>query len=87
MLTVREIAARSGLPRSTVCELSKLTTWKSVTVGNAFLFASACGVDLLHPRRQIEYVKHRMKLSIRKASPIQRKMIQSRFQSLRQAAH
>lgn len=86
MLTVRELAERSGLPRSTVCAISKLTTWRSVAIGDAEKFSRACGVDLLRLRRHIEYVKHRMKSSIRNASPIQRKMIQDRFRSLKQAA-
>ena len=57
--TNRELAGTANLPISTVRRLSELTSWEDVTVGEAMKFSTACGVDLLHPRRSIDYINRR----------------------------
>ncbi len=58
-LTNQQLSERSTLPRSTVRRLSELTSWAGVPVDEADLFSRACGVDLLHPRRSIDYINRR----------------------------
>lgn len=60
-LTRREIASRSGLSLRQVDYLSKRTTWGGTTVKAMCAFATACGVDLLHPRRHVDWLRRRPK--------------------------
>lgn len=53
------ISVYSGLPTSTIRRLSELTSWAGVTVEEATKFSHGCGVDLLHPRRSIDYINRR----------------------------
>lgn len=60
-LTSQEIADRSGLDPSTVSKLSRKRTWSKESLWVIDRFSSACGVDLLHPRRHIDLLKrHRL---------------------------
>lgn len=55
----REFARMSGMTRERVDALSKLTSWNSVTVGEAVQFMDACGVDILSARRQREFIRRK----------------------------
>jgi hypothetical protein len=56
-LSTREMAALSGLARTTVAALSKKTTWEGVPVDTMVKFSLACGVNHLRARRQVEYIR------------------------------
>lgn len=86
LLTVREIADRSGLSRSTVAAVATLTTWNDISVGVMAKFTLGCGVDLLRMRRQKQFFKNGMKSVIRTATPAQRQMILTLLGSLRRAS-
>jgi len=58
-MTREEIASKAGLTIRMVDRLSKLATWKGVKVGVAFRFSEACGVDLIHPRAAVRFLKHK----------------------------
>lgn len=45
-----ELAHRSGLTKSTISRLSRLTTWRNITLDTVQRFADACGVDLLRTK-------------------------------------
>lgn len=57
-----EISRASGLPRSTVGQLSGMTSWAGVQLDVLDRFCRGCGVDLLRMRRHREYLR-RMKWS------------------------
>lgn len=72
-LTIDDIAKASGIPRSTVHELSSRNSWNGVAVDIADRFAAACGVDLLTPGEYIFWLRTHGMVHIKKCSPIQRK--------------
>jgi hypothetical protein len=46
-MTHMDVATKSGIPLSTVAEISVRTTWAKVPLEIVSRFADACGVDLL----------------------------------------
>ncbi|HYE32128.1 MAG TPA: hypothetical protein VEH27_11915 [Methylomirabilota bacterium] len=60
-LTNEEIAKAAGLSKKCVDRLSVKATWSGVDVETASKFAAGCGVDLLHPRRQKDFLRRRKK--------------------------
>lgn len=58
-MTDRELARRSGLSVTTIALMSREKTWNRFAVATVDAFARACGVDLIHPRRQLDYLKRR----------------------------
>ncbi|HYF35178.1 MAG TPA: hypothetical protein VD994_07830 [Prosthecobacter sp.] len=56
-LTRKQLAARSGLSEWFILFVSRLEKWDEVSVSSAQAFSRACGVDLLRPRRVLEYIK------------------------------
>ena len=60
-LTLAQIASLSGLSVSTVRALSAKKSWCGVSIDAVQSFSSACGVDILHPRRQIDFLRRRKK--------------------------
>lgn len=76
-MSLRDIADQSGLALSTVCELSQRRTWTNATLETIQKFSAACGVDLLHPRRHLYFIKHRKKtIWSGKNRPYYRKLLQ-----------
>jgi hypothetical protein len=73
-MTTRDIAKISGLSRSAVAKLSKLTTWKTVGTGTMQQFSLACGVSLLRLSRQREFWERRGLVYLTKATPAQRRL-------------
>lgn len=57
--TNMEIADDSGLSLSTVLRISKMKDWGEVTVAAADAFSRGCGVDLMRPRRHLDWLKRR----------------------------
>lgn len=47
MMSTRDLARVSGLPRSTVDKITKLDSWKSVEAETIQRFSLACGVNLM----------------------------------------
>ena len=66
MLTLSEISMASGLDVSTVSRLSKRRKWDKEPVWVVSKFAEGCGVNLMHPRRHLDYLKRRKKISIKR---------------------
>lgn len=56
-----EIAKKAGMSVRMVDRISRRATWCGMKVCAAFAFASACGVDLLHPRNAVRYLRHKKK--------------------------
>lgn len=75
MLNLREIAKRSGLPLATVSRIAYLRTWDSLSLGVIERFSLACGVDVLHPRRHVDWLKRRKKLAWRGRETTVRKLL------------
>lgn len=78
-LSVREIAQKSGLSKSTVAELAVKETWSGVSIDTVVRFSQACGVDLLRPRDTISYLRRARKVHIENADPIQKKFFLKLF--------
>lgn len=55
-MTNQEISDASGLTIKRVGEISKLTSWGKVDVGQASAFAAACGVDLIKQGQVRKYL-------------------------------
>lgn len=78
-MTVRDIAEKSGLGKSTVAKLSLLRTWKGVSIDTVVSFSLACGVDLLNPHKVTEYLRRSKRAHLDNVSPIQRKFFHKLF--------
>jgi hypothetical protein len=87
LLTVREIADRSGLSRALVGKLGTLSSWEGIRVGDMVKFTYGCGVDPLRMRRQKQFAKNSMKSIIRNATPAQLAMISDIFDAIKRASH
>lgn len=77
--TTRQIALRSGIPRSTVHQISLKETWDSVPLGLIERFTMACGVNLVAHKRHRQNLKNRLQRMHRLAKtvqPSQRKLLQ-----------
>lgn len=57
LMSLRMIQDRSGLSWAKTKKISLMTTWESVTIGDAIRFAEACGVDLLRKRHKRHYLR------------------------------
>lgn len=55
--TTDEIAMEVNRSNWWVLDASRSETWDRFTVADAQAFAAACGVDLLRPRRTLDYIK------------------------------
>lgn len=60
MVSLRAIHLRSGLDMDKVIWISRQGSWKKVTVEDAMLFAMACGIDPLRPRKKLFYLRRAM---------------------------
>lgn len=58
-LSCRDIEQLSGLPRSTVAELSYRKTWEGVPIDIVEKFMKACGVDPLRAKRLVYFLNYR----------------------------
>lgn len=61
LLPLRTIARESGLSVYAVECISRLTSWRALSLENGLAFSKACGHDLLRPRRNLQYVAHFLK--------------------------
>ena len=74
-----DIAKQSGLSRSFVATLSKRRSWKGIPVNVIDSFSEACGVNLLAPKRTIEFLRYAQKNHLNGATASQRIFIASLF--------
>lgn len=58
-LTVRQIAERSGLSKSTVANLAVQTSWEHCTIHQIEAFTRGCGVDLFHLKDHRKFLRER----------------------------
>ena len=56
-MTNLQISERSGLALETVRRLSRCRSWNKITVETMLRFSAACGVEMLHQRRAIQFIK------------------------------
>ncbi len=56
-LSLEEIAAKAGMSKGAVVRLSKKRSWDNVPVLTVQKFMDACGIDPLHPRRKLWYLR------------------------------
>ncbi len=73
-LSYTEIANASGVKRSRVATILVAKTWKGVPIDVADNIATACGVDLAAPSKQIKWLKRHCLIHIRNGNAEQRKM-------------
>lgn len=83
-LSNRQIAMKAGLTKSTVDRLARKHTWNGLRIDTIEAFSKACGVDLLHPSRQIDFLKRRKRKHARALPPSQRRYLQKIVQEGRQ---
>ena len=62
-----EISRRSGLSKDSVARISRLRSWDTIGVNTMDSFSTACGVNLLHVRRHIDYLRRRKKVAVLKS--------------------
>lgn len=60
-MTLLELSVVSGLSYGSVRRLSLKKTWANVPPEIIDKFAGACGVDILHTKRKVFYVKRALK--------------------------
>lgn len=60
-MTNAEIARKSGLSIANVDKLARARNWNHCTLKTVAAFAMGCGVDLLRPRRHLDYLRRRKK--------------------------
>jgi hypothetical protein len=60
-LPLMAIAERAGLSYGATARLSLKRSWSNVTPKVIDSFCSACGVDLLHPKRSVDYLKRTLR--------------------------
>lgn len=58
LLSILEISAASGLSACCVKNISRLSSWRGLSLEDCLSFSQACGHDLLRPRRNLQYVSH-----------------------------
>lgn len=78
-----DIAKASGLPKSTVADLSFKPTWAGIPVDVIDRFAGACGVDFFHAKEQVKFLLRRQKGYIYRAPHSQRLMYAKLFEVLK----
>lgn len=55
--SLNELVKRSGLSMRTFTRIARLMTWNGVRADNIDAFCQACGVDILHPRKDRDYLR------------------------------
>lgn len=80
-LSHSDLAKLSGLPRSSVADISRLTSWEGVPMDVADRFASACGVNLTRPARHLTWLRESGMIHIKQADAHQRRFFQRLFDS------
>jgi hypothetical protein len=78
-----DIAKASGLPKTTVSELSFRTDWSGIAIGVADRFARACGVNLMTPSKSIRRLRRLKMVHIVKAKGNQRRLYHQILQFLK----
>lgn len=73
-MTTREIAEASGLPKSTVSDISKRTSWSGLQIETIEKFSTGCGVDLLRCHSQKRFLKTRKMVHLTRGDANQRRM-------------
>jgi hypothetical protein len=56
-LPLMDIAKRAGLSYGTTARLSLKRTWGNTPPWIIDAYCAACGVDILHPKRSLQYLK------------------------------
>lgn len=72
-LSVRELAEKTGLSKSTIAELSLRRTWSGVSIDTVVKFSQACGVDLFRPRDTVAYLRRSKRAHLKNADAQQKK--------------
>jgi hypothetical protein len=81
-----DLAKMTGLSRSTICKLSQLDRWDSVSAGVMQRFSIACGVDLLAPGDQKKFIARSRLDYMDRTSPAQRRMMKRIISDLKGGA-
>ena len=77
MMSTRDLARVSGLPRSTVDKITKLDSWRSVGAETIHRFSLACGVNFLdgtNLKRNREFFLKRRWVHLTRADQQQQQM-------------
>lgn len=75
----RDLAAATGLSKTKVAELSLKRSWDGVPIDQVEVFARACGVDLLRPKRAVEYLRRAKRVHMQNATPAQKEFFLKMF--------
>lgn len=55
----RELETISGIPKSTIAQITFRKTWRGIAIEIVDTFSAACGVDHLNVKRQTYYLRNR----------------------------
>jgi hypothetical protein len=72
-LSHSDLAARTGLPRSSIADLSQKTSWSGVPIDVIDRFSRGCGVDLTRPEAYHRKLRRLSFKHIARANPNQRR--------------
>lgn len=75
----RDLAAVSGLGKSTVAKLSRKRSWEGIPIDVVIRFSEACGVHLHNPKRAVDFLRRRKKSHVVNATLSQRKFFAALF--------
>jgi hypothetical protein len=79
-MSIRDIAEASGIKKSRVAEISRMTSWRGIAIEEVDAYSRACGVDLENPWKTIEYIRESKFAFMENASARQRRVYKELFQ-------
>lgn len=68
-----DISKETGIPRTTVSEISTLDDWRTVPLGLIQEFSTACGVNLLRPSKVLNQLRRSKMVHITTANGNQKR--------------
>ncbi len=79
-LSNAQIAVLASISKNTVHRLSNRTSWSGFTIDVIMRFSKACGVDLLKPKRQMDYLRRGQFLHVYGSKGHQRQLYSKIFE-------
>lgn len=84
MISVREIARRSGIPKSTVQKIA-FGTWHGVPVDTIDAYMKACGINPFACKRTLENLRRRTWLRLTRNTPKNKAFFAKLWENVRKA--
>ena len=80
-LSHSDLAKRTGIPRSSIADLSQKTSWQGVPIDVIDRFAAGCGIDLTRPEAYHRKLRRLSFRHIARANPTQRRFFHRLLQT------